>query len=221
MNLVIITSVINTINKPLSYTNTRSVFTVEQRFNQTITSIESVRKKIKNSYIVLVEGSQIDEKYETILKKNVDHYYNVSDNIEIKNNIDSPSKLRGEVSLIFSYLSSNFFDKSLFKTISKLSGRYYIADIFIDMEEYMKHNDILYYSCNDIAMSTVFYSLNINHFDDYYNSLYHIYKNLNFYENQSIENVLYSLWLKNKNFNNIGVIGVCGNVAINNIFILI
>ena len=47
MNLIIVTSVINTINEPLSYTETRSVFTAEQRFEQTIKSIESIKKNIK------------------------------------------------------------------------------------------------------------------------------------------------------------------------------
>jgi len=221
MNLVIITSVINTINKPLSYTPTRSVFSVDERFNQTIKSIESVRKNIKKSFIVLVEGSQIDEKYETILKKNVNHYYNVSNNIEIKNNIDSPSKLRGEISLIFSYLCCEFFDKSLFKTISKLSGRYYLTDDFIDLEEYMKYNDIFCHCTDNKTLCTVFYTINNNEFNDYYNSLDHIYNNLDSYENQSIENILYLVWLKNKNYNSVNRLGVGGNVAVNNEFVLI
>jgi hypothetical protein len=221
MNLIIVTSVINTINEPLSYTETRSVFTAEQRFEQTIKSIESIKKNIKNSFIVLVEGSQIDEKYETILKNIVDHYYNVSNNVEIRKNIDSSSKLRGEISLIISYLSSEFFDKSLFKTISKLSGRYYLTDNFIDIDDYLKNNNVLYsYVTN--AMYTVFYSLNINEYNDFYNSLEYIYNNLDSYEYQSIENVLYSIWLKNKNYNSINtMMGVGGNVSINNQFILI
>ena len=41
-NLVLITSVINTPKKPLSYSKIRSVFTREERFEQTKKTIESI-----------------------------------------------------------------------------------------------------------------------------------------------------------------------------------
>ena len=40
-SLILITSVIDTPNAPLSYTNTRSVFTRQQRFEQTKKSIQT------------------------------------------------------------------------------------------------------------------------------------------------------------------------------------
>ena len=89
------------------------------------------------------------------------------------------------------------------------------------MDDYLKNNNVLYsYVTN--AMYTVFYSLNINEYNDFYNSLEYIYNNLDSYEYQSIENVLYSIWLKNKNYNSINtMMGIGGNVSINNQFILI
>ena len=47
-NLVLITSVIKTPNKPLSYINTRSIYTHEERFEQTKKTIQSIREKIPN-----------------------------------------------------------------------------------------------------------------------------------------------------------------------------
>ena len=46
LNIVLITSVICTPNSPLTYTYTRSVFTHEERFRQTINTIENIKKKL-------------------------------------------------------------------------------------------------------------------------------------------------------------------------------
>jgi hypothetical protein len=43
-NLVFISSIINTPNIPLSYTNVRSVFSHEERFIQTKKTIETIKK---------------------------------------------------------------------------------------------------------------------------------------------------------------------------------
>ena len=44
MNIVLITSVINPPNKPLSYVKNRSVFTEDERFEQTKKTIKSINK---------------------------------------------------------------------------------------------------------------------------------------------------------------------------------
>ena len=41
---IIITSVVQTTNKPLSYSETRSIYSHQQRFEQTLETIESIRK---------------------------------------------------------------------------------------------------------------------------------------------------------------------------------
>ena len=48
-NLVLITSVICTTNNPLSYINTRSIYSHEERFEQTKKTIQTIREKIPNS----------------------------------------------------------------------------------------------------------------------------------------------------------------------------
>ena len=60
-SFVLITSVINTPNTPLSYTNTRSVFSRQDRFEQTKKTIKSVREKLSNSKIIIVECSDFNE----------------------------------------------------------------------------------------------------------------------------------------------------------------
>ena len=54
-NLVLITSIINTPQNPLSYSNIRSVFTREERFNDTKETIKSIKEKIPYCKIMIVE----------------------------------------------------------------------------------------------------------------------------------------------------------------------
>jgi len=72
-NLILITSVINTPNTPLSYTNTRSVFSRQDRFEQTKKTIKSVREKLSNSKIIIVECSDFNEEENNYFKENCDY----------------------------------------------------------------------------------------------------------------------------------------------------
>ena len=61
-NITLITSIIDTPNLPLSYTNCRSVFTKQQRFEQTQNTIASIREKIPDNKIILIECSPLNDK---------------------------------------------------------------------------------------------------------------------------------------------------------------
>jgi len=60
-NLILVTSVINTPNIPLSYSNIRSVFSRQDRFEQTKKTIQSVKQKLPNNKIMIVECSDFNE----------------------------------------------------------------------------------------------------------------------------------------------------------------
>jgi hypothetical protein len=69
-DIILITSVIRPPDKPLSYTSIRSVFTSNERFIQTKKTIESVRQKIPNGLIMLIECSHLlEEELYIILKQ--------------------------------------------------------------------------------------------------------------------------------------------------------
>lgn len=122
-NLVLITSVINTVASPLAYANVRSVFSKEDRIQQTKFTIQSVRKKIPNSYIVIIEGSEIDiEEFDNL----VDNIYFVSS--ETKTFINGKLKGLGETAQLLDYFKNNEVNINTYKTITKLSGRYYLND---------------------------------------------------------------------------------------------
>jgi hypothetical protein len=76
-NITLITSIIDTPNTPLSYTNTRSVFSKEERFEQTKKTILSIRNKIPNNKIFLVECSKLTLEENNYFLSNVDYFLNI------------------------------------------------------------------------------------------------------------------------------------------------
>ena len=120
MDLVVISSAINTCSAPLSYYPIRSIYSKEERYSQTLQSIESV-KRIPNKKVFFVECTDIPE-YEEDIKSRVDFYKNVYKGNE--SIIDGPNKGMGEaVSLLAA-------DTEGYDNIYKLSGRYYLTDEF-------------------------------------------------------------------------------------------
>jgi hypothetical protein len=128
INLVMVTSVIHTTNKPLTYSSVRSVFTPEDRINQTLNTFKTIREKIPNSFIVLVEGSSLNDTEKNTLVSNVDDFFQCND-IE---NINSSLKGLGETSMIREFLNGDIFKKisneNIITTITKITGRYYLND---------------------------------------------------------------------------------------------
>jgi hypothetical protein len=120
MDLVIISSAINTCSAPLSYYPIRSIYSKEERYTQTLQSIESI-SRIPNKKIFFMECTDIPE-FEDTIKSRVDFYKNVYKGNE--SIIDGPHKGVGEsVSLLAA-------DTEGYENIYKLSGRYYLTDEF-------------------------------------------------------------------------------------------
>ena len=125
MNVVIITSVIHQPKssypqKPKPF----GIFNSEERFKQTFRTIDTIRNHIPQSYIILVEGSELSNDERTHMRTYVDDIY--------ETNIDNYSKSAGEATLIYRYLMSDKFNdiKEDIQTLSKISGRYYLTEKF-------------------------------------------------------------------------------------------
>lgn len=131
-NIIFISSVINTPDLPLSYINTRSIYNHEERFEQTKKTINTIRNKIPNSIIFLIECSQLKDYEKEYLKNFTDIFinlYDLNDN-NIINNVFSKSKSLGEGTLTMyaiNYLQQN---NIAFDNFYKLSGRYWINNNF-------------------------------------------------------------------------------------------
>ena len=130
-NLVCITSVIHTPNIPLSYTNTRSVYTWSERFEQTKKTISTIREKIPDSKIFLVECSELTDTETNYFENNVDYLLNLYENETLRNKIYSKSKSLGEGIQTIKSIEYIIEKNIQFENYIKISGRYWITDNFI------------------------------------------------------------------------------------------
>ena len=99
-NIVLITSIINTPDIPFTYTYTRSVFTSNERFLQTVNTINSIKKMIPNSIIVLVECSELTNEQNDFFLNNVNYLINLY-NSSNKNKVYSYFKAVGEGNMTY------------------------------------------------------------------------------------------------------------------------
>lgn len=131
-NVVLISSAIVTSSAPLFYTPTRSHFTHEERFQQTLRTIDSIRRDVPNAYIVLVEGTELGAEMIPILQEKVDYLYEGWKEETLRDRVNGPHKGYAEASGLLSYLQSSHFStiEPLISSISKISGRYWTRENF-------------------------------------------------------------------------------------------
>jgi len=125
-----------------------SAYSEEQRFEQTLETIKSVREKVPNSYIILFECSStsIEERHKEILRKECDLFLEFYDEPGLKAlyaNIQKDSKYitygkslletRGLLNTLYFIRQHNLFNDS--QRVFKLTGRYLLNDDF-DIQDY-------------------------------------------------------------------------------------
>ena len=159
MDIVLITSIILTPNTPLSYTNTRSIYTREERYEQTKNTIESV-KRITNKKVIMIECSDLSEEEECYFKNNVDIFINIYrlNNPTLVSYIHSASKSLGEGTMTIVALNYLFENNIQFKYLFKLSGRYALTNNF-NYNIYDNDNILAQYYCDKFYASTILYKL--------------------------------------------------------------
>jgi hypothetical protein len=161
MNLVLITSIIKPPMLPLSYISTRSVYTFQERFEQTKLTIQSVKNKIPNCKIFLVECSNLTDDENTYFLENVDLFLNLN-NHELSSNMHSASKSLCEGTMTIcaiNYLISNNIN---YDNLIKISGRYYLSESF----------NINNFNNNDIVIKQI-----DNNINNVFTGLYKLPKN--------------------------------------------
>lgn len=198
-NLVVVTSVINNF--------LYSVYNPEQRLEQTLNSIDSIRKKIPNSYIILLEGSNLDTNQFKSLNNVIDQFYHID--------VSGLHKSLGELTLLKTYINSLHFKsiKNNLLSFSKLSGRYFLNENFNFIE-----NDLCMVKKTDKSWldkgvyDTRFYKIPINLVDNYITQLDILYKNIN--NVHDIEHGFFEYQvIPEDKINEIHKLGVSGNYA--------
>ena len=132
-NIILITSVINTPNNPLSYSKTRSVYNRNERFEQTKKTIQSVKEKLPNIKIMIVECSNFNEEENNYFKENCDYILNLWEKKELHNNIFGTSKSLGEGTMTIEALKYIEELNLEYQYLYKISGRYWLNDNFASM----------------------------------------------------------------------------------------
>lgn len=213
INLVLITSVICTTNMPLSYTNNRSVYSHEERFEQTKKTIETIKEKIPNSKIFIVECSELNVEQNDYLIKKCDYFLNLYTNELIRDCTRSVSKSLGEGTMTLVALKYIIDNNIAFDSLIKISGRYWLSNKF----DYMNFNN------NDIIIK-----YNENNKDNVFTALYKLPKSsvinyktflegrLNEMKNCIGYEVLFAIFIKTetKVIKNVDPIGLEGYVSV-------
>lgn len=211
-NLVVISSLINTPNKPLSYTNTRSVFSRKERFEQTKLTIQSIKNKIPNNKILLVECSDFTEEEKIYFEKECDYVLNLWSKYELHKDIFGISKALGEGTQTieaFKYIKEN---NICYNNLFKISGRYWFNDKF--NYNIFNNNSLVFYNVNEFHASTNVYKIP----NTAQEALYHfLINNYNAMRACIGYEVLFLHFLKSIKYENtitIQAIGVSGFIAV-------
>ena len=158
-NVVLITSIIKTPATPLSYIAIRSVFTSKQRFEQTKFTIKTIKEKIPDAEIIIVECSDLTEEELTYFLQNSTYFINLYNNIDCRNNIYSISKSLGEGTMTVYAIRYLIQNNIIFDNFIKISGRYYLSEKF---DYNIFNNDkivIKYYEGSTNSVFTMLYKL--------------------------------------------------------------
>jgi hypothetical protein len=117
-NLVIVTSCLET-----KYTD--NVFTIEERFNQTVNTIDCIRKHMKTTSILFVEASDCRDTYKIAIQDLCDYYLDISNKIDTINYCVNGHKSLGDTYITLKGIEYIRNHNIMFNICYKLSGRYY------------------------------------------------------------------------------------------------
>ena len=185
-NIVLITSKIIVSNVNYTYSSQRSIYTTEERYLQTIDTVETVRKYIPNTYIVLIDNSTFEKNYFDKLNSITDLFINMTDNKLLNYYTDQTThKFLGELcqQIIFYDLFFKNFNINSINYLFKISGRYFINDNF-DFSKYNNEHNIFKKNLDVIDreyLYTSFYKFNKNILKKFYNNLIYLFNDKHFY----------------------------------------
>lgn len=132
-NVVFVSSKIYTSNVPFTYVEKRSIYTTEERYKQTIATIDSIRKYIPNSFIILFDNSSFPINEYNELNSRADVFINNQSDKTIYNYTNVKTvKLYGELAqtaYVAKYIKENLKHMQI-NNFFKISGRYLINDTF-------------------------------------------------------------------------------------------
>jgi hypothetical protein len=172
MNVFCITSTINVSTAPWSYTKTRSAWSSQERLDQTVKQLNSIRKYCPNSYIILSEGSYLSKEQHDIILPLVDVFLNDISDEKVYNAIhNSIYKGLGESYELLAgidYVLKNDIKYNLF---FKLGGRISLNSFF-DINNFERNRyNFKQFNITPPGYNTVLYSIPVNELFNFKNIL--------------------------------------------------
>lgn len=147
-NIVLVTSIIKPPDNPLSY-GKRSCFTSEERFEQTKVTINSIKEKIPNALIFIVECSELDDNQYNYFIENSNYFLNLYSDINLRNRMHSDSKSLCEGTMTICALEYLIQTNIQYDNLIKISGRYYLSENFY-LDNFKNNDIVIKYIDNDI-----------------------------------------------------------------------
>jgi hypothetical protein len=187
-NVILITSKVIVSQKKFNYIDIRSIYSSDERYIQTIETIDSIKKYIPNPYIVLFDNSIFTNEQYIFLRDNVDKFINITNDTFLNFYTDEYEyKAFADISqqLFFYDTFFKYVDIKSVKNFFKISGRYLINEQF----NYEKFNneDIIFKKNTDITdreyYYTCFYKINSGTINEYFSMLQQLFNNKSLYEN--------------------------------------
>ncbi len=137
--------------KLIQYNGPRSIFSPEQRAQQTLQTVESIRAKVPGAKIILVE-SGLQEILPFELEKKVDQYIYVGNKKLVRWSCDSKQKSLGEIMMLY-YAMKNF--KFTADFYFKMSGRYFLNEEF-NLRDWQQGEFVLQYIKEDYICTRLY-----------------------------------------------------------------
>lgn len=205
----LISSVIYFADSPLSYSKNRSVFSSSEREEQTIQTINTIKKKLPEAKIYLVESGR-SRAINNKIVETVDKFIYVGDNWIVRKACDSSKKGLGETTSLLFGLRKARVSNSRFDYFFKISGRYSLTDDF-KSTKYINDYDFTFKKYdNPVQVSTRLYGFNANKYRNWYIAMLRAIPSLLI--NKSIEQQMYTK-TRRYNCNYVKTLGVKGLVG--------
>jgi hypothetical protein len=199
------------------------VVPIEDRYHQTLAGIESVRKKLPDSIIILNDVSVLNvDHYRNVIKSKVDIFMDSCLDTDAMFLSQNQRKSQSELVIFKSSLEyvANNFDLSKVNRIFKLTGRSSISEEFdIDSyddttkNKYVFKKSVQSYLSSDMRLyETRFWSMDVSLISDYLQKWPYFFQNCN---NFDIEHSYYQFLNRNDviEFENIWVEGVSSRLG--------
>jgi hypothetical protein len=201
-NIILITSKIYVSSTKFSYSHFRSLYTSEERFNQTLKTISTIKQNIPDYFIVLFDNSNFTEEEVLLLNENVDCFINITNNKTLNyftNNCEYKylADLYQQINSFYYFFK--FIDQTKIKHFFKISGRYFLNKEF----DFTIYNNNLNIFKKNIHVTdrdyyfTSFFKISNTFFLEYFKKLITIFENKGDYFDLDLEVIYGKCFFKN------------------------